>query len=86
MQNKEWFIYILKCSDNTLYTGITNNLEKRIKEHNESKLGAKYTKARRPVVLIYNERYKNRSEASKREIEIKKMTKSEKENFIKSGS
>ena len=50
----KWFVYILKCSDNTLYTGITTDIERRIKEHNSSNKGAKYTKTRRPVKLFYS--------------------------------
>jgi len=73
-----WHLYILRCADNTLYTGITNDLERRIDEHNSSKLGAKYTRGRRPVTLIYSKKLKNRSEASKEEARIKKMSRSEK--------
>lgn len=73
-----YFLYILRCADTTLYTGITTDLERRIIEHNESEKWAKYTKMRRPVELIYSEEYDSRSEASKREYEIKKMTRIEK--------
>jgi len=75
----KWYIYILVCSDKSLYTGITTDLERRIKEHNNSEKGAKYTRWRRPVKLIYSEEHTDRSSASKREIEIKKMTREEKE-------
>ncbi len=75
--------YILICSDNTLYTGITTDLERRIKEHNgESLWWAKYTKTRQPVELLYYESHNNRSEASKREYEIKKMTRAQKLQLI----
>ncbi len=77
-----YFVYILQCSDNTFYTGITTNLERRIKEHNTSKIGAKYTKVRRPVKLIYSKEFNNRSEASVEEARIKKLTRAEKINFI----
>jgi len=73
-----YFVYILKCSDNTLYTGITTNLQRRIKEHNSSQKGAKYTKVRRPVVLCYAKKYPDRSQASKQEYQIKKMTRQKK--------
>ena len=73
---------MLRCSDNTLYTGITTDLERRINEHNSSDKGAKYTKARRPVILVYSEKHSDRSSASKREYAIKKMTKSNKELLI----
>jgi len=75
------YIYIVKCSDDTLYTGWTNNLEKRIENHNNG-TGAKYTKARRPVKLLYFETFNTKSEAMKREYEIKKMTKTNKEKLI----
>jgi len=75
---------MVKCSDNTLYTGITTNLERRLEEHNGSDRGAKYTKARRPVTLVYSEEYENRSEASKREYAIKKrMSREEKLALIR---
>ncbi len=65
-----WFVYILLCEDNSLYTGSTNNLEKRFDTHKNGK-GGKYTRSRKPVQLIYSEEYKTKSEALKREIEIK---------------
>ena len=71
------YTYILKCNDGTLYTGWTNNLEKRVKDHNEGK-GAKYTKARRPVTLVYYEEFESKEEAMKREYAIKQMSRSEK--------
>lgn len=74
---KEWHVYILRCSDGTLYTGISNDLDRRIGEHNKG-MGAKYTKGRGPVRLVYQESADNRSEASKRELEIKSLTRSEK--------
>lgn len=77
-----YFVYILKCNDDTLYTGITNDLEKRVIAHNTSKTGAKYTKARRPVTLQYFEEYKTKSEALKREIQIKKFTRAQKMHLI----
>jgi len=74
-----YYIYIVKCADNTLYTGIATELERRIEEHNTSEKGAKYTRVRRPVELVYSEEYPDRSAASKREYEIKKkMTRKEK--------
>ena len=79
--DESWFVYVLQCSDNSLYTGITNNLEKRIETHNKKK-GAKYTRARLPVVLKYFERVANKSLAAKREIAIKKLSKAEKIRLI----
>lgn len=80
-----WTLYILKCADNSYYTGITNDLAKRIADH-ESGKGAKYTRGRAPFEVVYQETLKNRSEASKREIEIKKLTRPEKERLIRSES
>lgn len=77
-----YFLYILRCSDNSLYTGITTDLDRRITEHNWNEKWAKYTRTRRPVELIYSESFENRSEASKREYEIKKMKKIDKESLI----
>ena len=71
------YVYILQCSDDTLYTGWTTDLEKRIKTHNEKK-GAKYTRSRTPVSLFYCEEYDNKSDALKREAELKKMPRSKK--------
>jgi len=69
-----YHVYILECSDKTLYTGWTNNLEKRIQEHNNGKDGAKYTRTRRPVRLVCAETCSCLSEALKREIQIKRMS------------
>jgi putative endonuclease len=77
-----YFIYILECRDKSLYTGYTNNLEKRLKAHNELKSGAKYTKSRRPVKLKYFEEYESLSKALKREIEIQGLTRQEKIKLI----
>jgi len=78
-----YFVYILKCADETLYTGITTELERRIEEHNSSDKGAKYTLVRRPVRLVYSEEYPDRSTASKREYVIKKkMSRAEKLKLI----
>lgn len=73
-----YFVYIIQCKDNTFYTGITTDLDRRIKEHNNSKLGAKYTKVRRPVKLVFSKQFENRSEASKEESRIKKLSRTEK--------
>ncbi len=77
-----YYLYILKCSDKTLYTGITTDLVRRLKEHNSLKLGAKYTRARRPVKLVYSKKFRNRSTASKAEAKLKNMTRTEKLNII----
>lgn len=77
-----YFVYMLKCSDNTLYTGIATDVSRRLGEHNNSEKGAKYTKVRRPVELVYFEESENRSTASKREYEIKKMTREKKLELV----
>jgi putative endonuclease len=77
----DWYCYIVECADSSLYTGITNDLATRIKKHNDG-VGAKYTRSRRPVKLAFLERYANRSQAAKREYEIKQMTREEKIGLI----
>ena len=79
---KDYFVYIVKCSDETLYTGIATDLTRRVDEHNYSDKGAKYTKTRRPVELLYSEKLQDRSSASKREYEIKKLTREKKLELI----
>jgi len=76
-----YYVYLLTCADDTFYCGITTDLERRIREHNHSLLGAKYTKGRRPVVLVYSKKYKDRSEASKEEARIKKLSREEKDKL-----
>ncbi len=78
-----YYVYILECSDKTLYTGWTSNLEKRIQEHNDGKDGAKYTRTRRPVSLVYAEICSCMSEALKREVQIKKLSRGKKLEMIK---
>lgn len=82
---KYHFIYILECSDKTLYTGYTTDIEKRINAHNRSK-GAKYTKGRLPVRLLYFEKYDSAGTALKREYSIKKKTRHQKLELIRSGN
>ena len=76
-------VYILRCSDGTLYTGWTNNLQKRILDHSKGK-GAKYTRSRLPVELVYFEEYEDKIMAQKREYQIKKLTRNEKLKLIES--
>jgi putative endonuclease len=73
-----YFTYILECADKSLYVGCTNNLEKRLEQHNSSKWGAHYTKIRRPVILKYSEGFKTLKEARKRETELKGWRRSKK--------
>lgn len=80
---KKYYVYILECADKTLYTGYTNDLEKRLKAHNEGK-GAKYTKNRLPVKIVYHEEFDDKKEAMSREWFIKhRMTREEKVKLIK---
>lgn len=85
-----WLVYIVECSDSTLYTGVTTDLDRRINEHNgagsSANKGAKYTRVRRPVTLRYQEQCENRSAACKREAAIKKMNKTKKIELINSCS
>ena len=75
--DKTWKLYILRCGDGTLYTGITTDVERRLEEHRSGK-GAKYTRGRAPLELVYREECDDKSAALKREIEIKKLTREEK--------
>ena len=78
-----YYVYLLECSDKTLYTGWTNNIEKRIQEHNNGTCGAKYTRARRPIKLVYVETYSSLSDALKRESQIKKLSRKQKLRFTR---
>ena len=79
---KIWYLYVVRCGDDTLYTGITTDLARRLNEHNTSKRGAKYTKTRRPINLVYYELYQSRSNAQKAEHKFKKLTREQKEKII----
>ena len=81
----KWFVYIIECRDNSLYTGITNNLEKRIKTHN-NKRGAKAVKGKLPVNLVYQEQYNEKQPALSRESEIKSLKREEKLDLITKGA
>lgn len=78
-----WFVYMLRCADGTLYTGVTTDILRRVREHNNETLGAKYTKARRPVVLVYQESSKGQAEAQRREAAIKKLSRNKKLLLLK---
>ena len=81
---KIWTVYLLECGDKTLYCGITNNLENRLKQHTgELPGGAKYTRARKPLKVVYQEGVDSRSEALKRELSIKKMSRKAKLNLLR---
>lgn len=79
-----WYVYILRCADNTLYTGVTTDIARRMREHNRQQAGAKYTQFKRPVILVYKEYAPTRSLALKREAAIKKLSKQEKEDLTRS--
>lgn len=81
MEEKQNYTYMLRCSDDTFYIGWTNDLEKRLKAHNEGK-GAKYTKSRRPVELIYYEAFSTKQEAMSREFHLKQLSRKEKEQLL----
>lgn len=83
MKDSSYFVYILECADGTLYTGSTNDLEKRLHAHNHLKSGAHYTKIRRPVVLKYKEYFETYAEVRAREGELKRLNKQEKLKLIK---
>jgi len=82
MKSNPWYLYVVKCSDNTLYTGVTTNLDRRLNEHNTSPKGAKYTRKRRPVVLVYSKHYTDRSQAQKAEYQFKSLTRKQKIKVI----
>lgn len=82
MKSGKNYVYIVKCSDGSYYTGWTTDLDNRIKEHNNGVRGAKYTRGRRPVTLVYYEEYETPNEAMSREWHIKQLTRKEKEKLI----
>ncbi len=82
MQATNWYVYILRCSDGSLYTGVTTDCERRLHEHNHTSRGAKYTRARRPVTLAYSEQLADRSEAQRREAAIKRLSPAHKRALI----
>ena len=82
--DSKWYLYILKCGDGTFYTGIATDVLKRLEMHRSGK-GAKYTRGRGPLELVYSEECENHSQALKRECEVKKLTKERKQQLILSG-
>jgi putative endonuclease len=77
-----WFVYVLRCADGTLYTGVTTDVSRRVREHNAAKGGARYTRARQPVSLIHHEECETRSAALIREASIKKLSRAEKLRLV----
>jgi len=81
-----YYLYLLRCTDNSLYCGQTKDLQRRVKEHNDDDSKSKYTRARRPVKLVYFEKYSALQKVMRREIQIKRWTKAKKEALVKGGS
>ena len=81
-KSKRWFLYVVECSDKSLYTGITTDIDRRIDEHNHSKKGAKYTASRRPVQIVFARIFENQSTATKAECQFKKFRRKEKLKII----
>jgi putative endonuclease len=84
MHETTWYFYLVRCRDGSLYAGITTDLHRRVGEHNQG-MGARYTRSRRPVTLVWQEPFGSRAAASKREAEVKTWRKSQKENLIDRG-
>ena len=82
---KTWLMYVVRCSDGSLYTGVTNNIKRRVLEHNYGMRGAKYTRSRRPVTLVYAVDCEGQSDALKREYAFKKLPKAKKEEIVRGG-
>ena len=85
-QKNMWTVYFLRCNDNSLYTGITTDIKRRLYQHNNTKSGAKYTRARRPVTLVYSESAVDKSTASKREYQLRTLPKKQKEALVLSNT
>jgi len=79
---KIWFLYVVRCNDGTLYTGVTTDIQRRLYEHNNTSKGAKYTRPRRPVCLVYWIDFEDRSNAQKAEYKFKKLTRKQKDKII----
>jgi len=80
--DKPWYVYIVRCSDRSLYTGVTTDIQRRVHEHNHSSRGAKYTRARRPVELMWSKEYPDRSSAQSAEYSFKKLTHKQKIDIV----
>ena len=80
--NIQWYTYMVRCNDNSLYTGVTTDLLRRVNEHNGDKKGAKYTRNKQPVILVYHQAQTNRSAACQYEYALKKLSKQQKETIV----
>ena len=78
MEHKDWYLYVVECRDGTLYTGVSTDVLRRVHEHNHTSRGAKYTRTRGPVKLVWEKKYNNRSEAQSAEFKFKKLTRNKK--------
>jgi putative endonuclease len=85
-KEQSWFVYMVRCRDDSLYSGVTTDLSRREREHNTSVKGAKYTRTRRPVAMVFSQSVANRSEAGKLEWQLKKLTKAKKELLVSAGA
>ncbi|OGQ95645.1 MAG: hypothetical protein A2521_17255 [Deltaproteobacteria bacterium RIFOXYD12_FULL_57_12] len=86
MNDKDiWYMYVVLCRDGTLYTGITKDMEKRVLAHNTALKGARYTRSRRPVTLVYSEKFPSRSAAASREYQLKQMPTAAKRRLVEEG-
>ncbi len=81
MSDSTWHVYLLRCSDGSLYTGVTTDLQRRLHEHNHSPRGARYTRSRRPVELVYHEHANDRSSAQRREYQLRRLSSQAKQRF-----
>jgi putative endonuclease len=84
MANDHWYVYIVRCRDDSLYTGVARDLQQRLSQHNQGKRGARYTRSRRPVELVYQETAPDRSTAQRREYQIKQLSAQQKRTLIQS--
>jgi len=82
VSDKSWFVYFVRCKDRSLYCGVTTDITRREHEHNTTIRGAKYTRVRRPVTMVYQQQCANRREACKEEARLKKLTKAQKEALL----
>lgn len=85
MASERWYVYMLRCADGTLYTGVTTDPERRLREHNGARAGARYTRSRRPVALVYTEPAAGRAQACRREAALKKLPRGDKLALVDAG-
>ena len=81
-----WYVYMVRCADDTLYTGVTTDIERRLREHNESARGARYTRSRRPVTVVWQEQSTSRAAACRREYEVRHLNRLQKLSLVADSS